>query len=114
MNCSLDGNNVMDVSVFMEALVGYFMGIAQSNNPDPSEWNVVNVCEVMTDENYGLPIHRLAYLMDSEDDYCLDNSYDSFLFYVSIILILSVVADHLGTVSYLMSSSIYLCYVIMC
>ena len=87
MNGHLDGNNMMDVRSFVELLIDNLAGIVQYNGR--FEEDIFSVCAIMTDEELGKPIDRLAVvntLMMNDEDECLDHTYESFLSKVSTIL----------------------------
>merc|ERR1711872_693606 len=78
---TLDGSNTMDVMSFMELLIDNLAGIVQYNGH--YEEDIFSICAIMTDESIGEPINRLATVNDvmlgSDEDTCLDHTYDSFL-----------------------------------
>ena len=85
MNGQLDGNNMMDVRSFVELLIDNLAGIVQYNGR--FEEDIFSVCAIMTNEELGKPIDRLAVVNDiMMQDECLDHTYETFLSKVSTTL----------------------------
>ena len=85
MNGHSDGNNGMDVSMFIVSIINILIPSVQSN--DPNGRNIINLCNHMTEKNLGSSIKRLAKFISDNNEYeCLNVSYESYISSVSVIL----------------------------
>lgn len=82
----LDDSNNLDTSNLFENLASIFARVVQYSRTPYAKHSVKEVCGIMTDEEHGSPLDRLARLnrifLEEDGDTCLDYKYEKMIQYL--------------------------------